>query len=70
MRDGVIALEKMFFHDEIRPSDELAPGKRKVPKEELKLATALIERFTGSFKPEKYEDTYRKALLAVVRAKQ
>ena len=70
VRDGVIALEKMFFHDEIRPSDELAPGKRKVPKEELELATALIERFTGSFKPEKYEDTYRKALLAVVRAKQ
>ena len=70
VRDGVIALEKMFFHDEIRPSKELAPGKHKVPKEELKLATALIERFTGSFEPEKYEDTYRKALLAVVRAKQ
>ena len=70
VRDGVIALEKMFFHDEIRPSKDLAPGKRKVPKEELELATALIERFTGTFKPEKYEDTYRKALLAVVRAKQ
>jgi DNA end-binding protein Ku len=70
VRDGVIALEKMFFHDEIRPSKELAPGKRKVPKEELELATALIERFTGTFEPEKYEDTYRKALLAVVRAKQ
>ena len=47
VRDGVIALEKMFFHDEIRPSKDLAPGKRKVPKEELELATALIERFTG-----------------------
>ena len=70
VRDGVIALEKMFFHDEIRPSKDLAPGKRKVPKEELELATALIERFTGTFEPEKYEDTYRKALLAVVRAKQ
>jgi Ku protein len=70
VRDGVIALEKMFFHDEIRPSKDLAPGKRKVPKEELELATALIERFTGRFEPEKYEDTYRKALLAVVRAKQ
>ena len=30
VRDGVIALEKMFFHDEIRPSKGLAPGKRKV----------------------------------------
>jgi DNA end-binding protein Ku len=70
VRDGMIALEKMFFHDEIRPSKDLAPGKRKVPKEELELATTLIERFTGTFQPEKYEDTYRKALLAVVRAKQ
>ena len=70
VRDGVIALEKMFFHDEIRPSTDLAPGKRKVPKAELELATALIEQFTGKFEPEKYEDTYRKALLAVVRAKQ
>ena len=26
VRDGVIALEKMFFHDEIRPSKDLAPG--------------------------------------------
>ena len=27
------------------------------------MATALIEQFTGTFEPEKYEDTYREALL-------
>ena len=70
VREGVIALEKMFFHDEIRPADDLAPGKRKVPKAELQLATALVEQFTGKFEPAKYEDTYRKALLAVIKAKQ
>jgi DNA end-binding protein Ku len=70
VRDGVISLEKMFFHDEIRPSDALAPGKRKVPKAELDLATALIKQFTGKFEPEKYEDTYRDALLAIIKAKQ
>jgi DNA end-binding protein Ku len=70
VREGVISLEKMFFHDEIRPSDDLAPGKRKVAKAELALATSLIEQFTGTFEPEKYEDTYRKALLAIVKAKQ
>ena len=70
VREGVIALEKMFFHDEIRLADELAPGKRKVPKAELQLATALVDQFTGKFEPEKYEDTYRKALLAVIKAKQ
>ena len=70
VREGVISLEKMFFHDEIRPSDDLAPGKRKVAKAKLALATSLIEQFTGKFEPEKYEDTYRKALLAIVKAKQ
>ena len=70
VREGVISLEKMFFHDEIRPADELAPGKRKVPKAELDLATALIKQFTGTFEPEKYEDTYRDALLAIINAKQ
>ena len=70
VREGVISLEKMFFHDEIRPADDLAPRKRKVPKAELDLATALIKQFTGKFEPEKYEDTYRDALLAIIKAKQ
>ncbi|HUQ21386.1 MAG TPA: Ku protein [Gaiellaceae bacterium] len=70
VREGVISLEKMFFHDEIRPADDLAPGKHKVAKAELDLATALIKQFTGKFQPEQYEDTYRNALLAIVKAKQ
>ena len=35
VREGVITLEKMFFHDEIRPIDEIAPKGTKVPKAEL-----------------------------------
>jgi Ku protein len=70
VREGVITLEKMFFHDEIRPLDEVAPSKDKVAKAELEMATALIEQFTAEFEPEKYEDTYRDALMAVIRAKQ
>jgi DNA end-binding protein Ku len=70
VRGGVITLEKMFFHDEIRPLDEIAPRKARVAKAELEMATALIEKFTGAFKPEQYEDTYREALLAVIRAKK
>ena len=70
VREGVLTLEKMFFHDEIRPLDEIAPRKTKVAKAELELATALIEKFTGTFKPQQYEDTYRDALLAVIKAKK
>ncbi len=29
-----------------------------------------IEQLTGAFEPEKYEDTYRDALLAIIKAKQ
>ena len=70
VREGVITLEKMLFHDEIRPLDGIAPRKRKVAKAELEMATALIEQFTGKFEPEKYEDTYREALLGSIKAKQ
>ena len=70
VREGALTLEQMYFHDEVRPVDEIAPRKVKVPKAELDMATALIERFTGSFEPERYEDTYREALLGVIRAKR
>jgi DNA end-binding protein Ku len=70
VRDGVITLEKMFFHDEIRPIDDIAPKATKVPKAELDMATALIGQFKSDFKPQQYEDTYREALMAVIKAKQ
>jgi len=70
VREGALTLEKMFFHDEIRPLDEIAPGKVKVAKTELEMATALIEQFTGEFDPTKYDDTYREALCGVIRAKR
>ena len=70
VREGALTLEKMFFHDEIRPLDEIAPGEVKVAKTELEMATALIEQFTGEFDPTKYDDTYREALCTVVRAKR
>jgi DNA end-binding protein Ku len=70
VREGVITLEKMFFHDEIRPLDDVAPKGQKVAKAELEMATALIEQFKGPFEPEKYDDTYREALCEIITAKR
>jgi len=70
VRDGALTLERMFFHDEIRSADEVAPSDVKVAKPELEMATTLIEQFKGMFEPEKYEDTYRDALCKVIRAKR
>jgi DNA end-binding protein Ku len=70
VREGVITLEKLFFHDEIRPVKQIAPRKTKVPEAELKMATSLIAQFKTSFEPERYEDSYRDALMKVIKAKQ
>ena len=70
VRDGMIVLEKMFFADEIRPTKGMVPRKATVPKQELAMALDLIDRFRGPFEPEKYEDTYREALLEVIERKR
>jgi DNA end-binding protein Ku len=70
VRDGMLLLEKMHYADEIRPTDDARPGRRrKVDKRELDLALSLIDRFTGEFSPKRYEDTYRKRLLEVIGRK-
>ena len=70
VREGVITLERMFFADEIRPVDDIRPKRVSVGKEELRIAAQLIDQYAGTFEPEKYEDTYREALLAVVKRKR
>lgn len=70
VKDGVITLEKMYFADEIRPAEEIAPKKAEVTKAELEMAEKLIESFKGPFEPKKYEDTYRDALCEIIRAKR
>ena len=69
VRERVITLEKMYFADEIRPIDEIAPRNVTVGKAELGMAADLIDRFTTTWKPDRYVDTYRARLLDVIRAK-
>jgi DNA end-binding protein Ku len=70
VRDGVLTLEQLYFADEIRPVDELKPQRSKVDKKELDMATQLIESFRSEWEPERYEDTYRDALMEVIEAKR
>jgi DNA end-binding protein Ku len=70
IRDGVITLERMHFADEIRPAKGLAPKGVRVDQQELKMATQLVNQFTGSFKPEAFEDTYRDTLVKIIKAKE
>ena len=70
IRDGVIVLENMYFADEIRPSDDIAPKGQRVSKQELEMAETLIDRFTSTFKHEKYRDEYTDRLLDIVKRKR
>jgi DNA end-binding protein Ku len=70
VREGVITLEKMYFADEIRPIDEIKPKSARLGKQELEMARQLIESLSGSFKPNKYKDTYRDALYEIIERKQ
>jgi len=71
IRDGLIALENLYFADEIRPIDDIVPSKRpRVDKQELEMAATLIERFTSSFDHSKYEDEYQARLRAIVQRKR
>jgi DNA end-binding protein Ku len=69
-RDGVIALERMYFADEIRSPKELRVKGVRVDRRELEMAAELIDRFTSHFDITKYRDEYRESLLRVIRAKR
>jgi DNA end-binding protein Ku len=70
VREGTITLEQLYFADEIRPVDDVRPKRQRVAKGELEMAQQLIDAFAGDWKPEKYRDTYRDALRAVIEAKR
>jgi len=66
--DGVLVLETMYYADEVR-KPEKADGSARVQKAEVEMAKSLVENLSGDFKPEKYDDTYRKELLDLIKAK-
>ena len=66
----VLMLNRMRYTDELRSIDELeVESKKKPTKEELDMAIELINQLKDDFKPEKFENTYDDALLAIIEAK-
>jgi DNA end-binding protein Ku len=69
-RDGLLSLTTMLFHDEVRPTDGIAPGGRKPAKGKIEQAVAVIESLAAEWEPERYTDCYRERLERIVRQKQ
>jgi DNA end-binding protein Ku len=66
--DGVLVLETMYYADEVRKPEKV-DGSARVQKAEVDMAKSLVENLSSAFKPEKYDDTYRKELMDLIRAK-
>ncbi|HET7172775.1 MAG TPA: Ku protein [Nocardioidaceae bacterium] len=69
-RDGALVLQTMFWDDEVRNPQEVAPAEDvTVRKQEVDMAQSYIAAITGDFDPTRYHNEYREALEAVVEAK-
>ncbi|GAA0898035.1 Ku protein [Pseudonocardia zijingensis] len=70
--DGdVLALETLFFADEIRDRSALdIPGGAKPKGKELEMATGLIEAMSGEWKPDEFRDTYTERVEKLIEDKR
>ena len=65
-----IILNRIRFHEEIRPTTELPlPAKTVVKPAELKMAIALVDQLSGKFDITGYKDSYTASLMKVINAK-
>lgn len=68
--DGRLALEVLYYPDEIRTDDGLAkPTARSAPEREKAVARQLVDALTTPWTPSDFKDTYREAVLSMIRAK-
>jgi len=66
-----LLLETMYYADEVRKPESLDGDVERpnLGKAEVELAKSLVENLSEPFEPEKYDDTYRKELLDLIKAK-
>jgi DNA end-binding protein Ku len=70
VRDGVLVLNTMLWPDEVRAASfNFLDEEISVRRQELEMASSLIDSMAGDFKPEEYTDEYRAALQQVIDAK-
>jgi DNA end-binding protein Ku len=69
----VLGMDTMIFADEILSPDRIdevaEAAEVKTTKRELDIAKQLVDSLAGEFEPEKYSDTYREEVLALIERK-
>lgn len=70
---GLLALETLFFADEVRdPRAEIdnLPGQVKLSREEVRMARQLVDSMSGPWTPSDYRDTYTDRVNELIEAKK
>jgi DNA end-binding protein Ku len=69
--DDVLLLHTLRFHDEVVSGDELDldSGGRNPSKKEVQMAARLVDSLAEDFKPQSYENSYRDAVLEMIKRK-
>lgn len=67
--EKTLALETLFFGDEVRSPEEFAGSEVAVSDREVKMARQLIGALATPWSPESHADAYREELLALLRSK-
>ncbi|MEC1891687.1 non-homologous end joining protein Ku [Cytobacillus firmus] len=70
--ENTLVMETIHYPDEVRKAADVpnVPAEDKVSDKEIDTAIMLIDQSTTEFKPEKYNDDYRTALLELIEAKR
>src|SRR5262245_16975326 len=71
-RDKGITVTSLHYANEVHQAAnyfEEIPD-LELPKQMMELATHIIDKMTGKFEPEKFEDRYENALIDLIRSKQ
>lgn len=67
--NGILLLNQMRYHEEVREVPELEKTKDKISPKEVDLAIKLVNQLTEKFDPEAFKDTYTSALKKLINAK-
>ncbi|WP_335337603.1 Ku protein [Arthrobacter alpinus] len=60
VKDHVLILQGILWHDEVRDVDSIKiPTKTKISPQELNMSAALVEQFRGDFRPADFVDDYQ-----------
>ncbi len=67
--EGLLLLNRLRFHEQVRPADNVGVSLVTVSKAEMDMAVKLIKQHGGDFNVGDYKDEYSKELLKLIRAK-